>query len=831
MERVTEVRGKAMISPSCSKQIVEAADVQSGLVLKSEVAQAAPEEQPLLVFSHLRWHFVTQRPQHLLIRAARTRKVFFWEEPCRHEVGSSSEFGVKGGVLEFLHVDNNPDVLVIRPHFFEEEDAVAGQRRLLDDFLGARAVRCFDRWYYTPMALAFSNHLRADVTVYDCMDELSAFAGAPPELIEREQELFRIADVVFTGGRSIFEAKRSQHARVHAFPSSIDVQHFAQAQKVNQEPLDQSSIPYPRAGFFGVLDERFDRNLLAEVAALRPQVHFVILGPVVKVDPSLLPQASNIYYLGSKSYSDLPAYLSGWNVALLPFAINDATRFISPTKTPEYLAAGKRVVSTPICDVVADYGKPGLVAIAATAAEFAAAIDSAIAAEGDEAWRTRVQRKLASSSWDQTWKQMNREMDLVRKGRRISSTSSPRQVRALPKTAEKEGECDYVVVGAGFAGAVVAERLASQLNKRVLILDRRPHIGGNTYDFYNEHGILVHKYGPHIFHTSSQKVVDYLSQFTEWRPYEHRVLAEVEGKHLPVPINLDTVNRLYGLELDSEGMEKFLAQRVEKRAEIRSSEDIVLSRVGRDLYEKFFRNYTRKQWGLDPSQLDSSVAGRIPVRFNRDDRYFTDTFQAMPLKGFTHMFERMLDDPRISIQLSTDYREILEEYPEAKVVYTGPIDEFFDYCYGPLPYRSLRFKHETHATERYQPAPVVNYPNEHAYTRVTEFKYLTGQKHEKTSIVYEYPTDKGAPYYPIPRPENAALYEKYKALAEATEDVYFCGRLANYRYFNMDQVVAQALQVFSTILADEAATPTVGRIAVGQSRGVGAADAQAQVAS
>jgi len=360
------------------------------------------------------------------------------------------------------------------------------------------------------------------------------------------------------------------------------------------------------------------------------------------------------------------------------------------------------------------------------------------------------------------------------------------------------------VVGAGFSGAVVAERLASQLGKRVLVIDKRPHIGGNTYDFHNEDGILVHRYGPHIFHTSSQKVVDYLSDFTEWRSYEHRVLARVDGKLLPIPINLDTINGLYDLNLDSAGMQKFLAGRIEARTEIRTSEDIVVSRVGRELYEKFFRNYTRKQWGLDPSELDSSVAGRIPVRFDRDDRYFSDNFQAMPLEGFTRLFERMLSHPNISVLLSTDYRVVRSSYPFLKVVYTGPIDEFFDYRFGPLPYRSLRFEHQTHELVQFQPAAVVNYPNDHDYTRITEFKHLTGQKHEKTSIVYEYPTDDGEPYYPIPRPENAALYERYRALASATAGVYFCGRLANYRYFNMDQVVAQALHMYRNIADDEA---------------------------
>jgi UDP-galactopyranose mutase len=363
---------------------------------------------------------------------------------------------------------------------------------------------------------------------------------------------------------------------------------------------------------------------------------------------------------------------------------------------------------------------------------------------------------------------------------------------------------DYIVAGAGFAGAVVAERLAAGLGKRVLVVDKRPHIAGNAYDYKNEHGILIHLYGPHIFHTQSDKVFNYLSQFTEWRPYEHRVLASVDGQLVPIPINLDTINQLYGLNLDAEGMEKFLAERAEPRDEIRTSEDIVVSKVGRELYEKFFRNYTRKQWGVDPSQLDSCVAGRIPVRFNQDDRYFSDAFQSMPLEGFTRMFERMLAHPNITVMLSTDYRDVLSDYPDAKLVYTGPIDEYFDYRFGKLPYRSLRFEHETHDQENFQPVGVVNYPNDHKYTRITEFKHLTGQENPKTSVVYEYPTSEGEPYYPVPRPENAKLYEKYRELAENTPNVYFCGRLANYKYFNMDQVVAQALHLYRNIAEEEA---------------------------
>jgi len=358
---------------------------------------------------------------------------------------------------------------------------------------------------------------------------------------------------------------------------------------------------------------------------------------------------------------------------------------------------------------------------------------------------------------------------------------------------------DYLIVGAGFAGSVLAERLAAGSNKKVLICDKRPHIGGNAYDHYNDDGILVHKYGPHIFHTNSREVFEYLSRFTEWRSYQHRVLAAVDGQLVPIPINLDTINNLYGLNLTSFQVEEFFSTVAEPREHIRTSEDVVISRVGRELYEKFFRNYTRKQWGLDPSELDASVTARVPTRTNRDDRYFTDTYQAMPKHGYTRMFENMLDHPNIKVMLNCDYREIERLIPYREMIYTGPVDAYFDYCYGRLPYRSLEFKHETHDTEVFQSAPVVNYPNEQLFTRITEFKYLTGQEHKRTSIVYEFPQAEGDPYYPVPRRENAALYARYKQLADAAEGVHFVGRLATYKYYNMDQIVAQALTVFGKI--------------------------------
>jgi UDP-galactopyranose mutase len=358
---------------------------------------------------------------------------------------------------------------------------------------------------------------------------------------------------------------------------------------------------------------------------------------------------------------------------------------------------------------------------------------------------------------------------------------------------------DYLIVGAGFAGSVMAERLAADAGRKVLVVDRRPHIGGNAYDHYDEAGILVHKYGPHIFHTNSREVFEYLSRFTEWRPYQHRVLAWVDGQLLPLPINLDTVNRMYGLHLTSFELAEFFERVAEKRGPVRTSEDVIVSRVGRELYEKFFRNYTRKQWDLDPSELDASVAARVPVRTNRDDRYFTDTYQAMPKHGYTRMFERMLGHPNVKILLNADYREVRAAIPHNEVIYTGPVDEFFEYRFGRLPYRSLEFSFETLNTPRHQPAAVINYPNENLYTRVTEFKYLTGQEHPKTTLVYEYPRATGDPYYPIQRPENAELYRKYQMLAAATAGVHFVGRLATYRYYNMDQVAAQALTLYAKI--------------------------------
>ena len=363
---------------------------------------------------------------------------------------------------------------------------------------------------------------------------------------------------------------------------------------------------------------------------------------------------------------------------------------------------------------------------------------------------------------------------------------------------------DLLVVGAGFSGSVFAER-AAVAGLSVVVLDQRAHIAGNAYDELDSHGVLVHRYGPHIFHTNSDRIFDYLSRFTSWRAYEHRVRSSVNGQLYPFPINRDTLNLLYGVDLDEAGAQAFFEGVREPRESIRTSEDLVLNSVGRDLYEKFFLNYTRKQWGLEPSQLNAGVAARIPVRINTDDRYFTDRFQAMPALGYTAMLRAMLDDPRISVELGVDFHQVRERFRARHIVYTGPVDAYFGYCYGALPYRSLRFEHIHHSgISQFQPVGTVNYPNDHNFTRITEFKHLTGQEHSGTSVVREYPQDEGDPYYPVPCDESEALFRRYEALADRESNVTFVGRLAQYRYYNMDQVVAAALKAAQTLLGTSA---------------------------
>ena len=359
----------------------------------------------LICFSHLRWDFVYQRPQHLLKRCARERRVFFVEEPV-----------FDNGSMRLDVSERDPNLKVVVPHLPEGLRSEIAKTAVLHDMIQRMLVENnihqYLSWYYTPMALDFTRNLKPLAVIYDCMDELSAFKGAPTCLALRERELFQMADLVFTGGQTLYEAKRDQHSSVYAFPSSIDREHFMQARAAVEDPADQRDIPHPRLGFFGVVDERFDVALLDEASRLRPDWHFVIIGPVVKIDPDTLPKRENIHYLGGKSYQDLPAYISGWDVALLLFAQNESTRFISPTKTPEYLAAGKPVVSTPIRDVVYPYGQMGLVRIAKDAREFVAAADDLLQSEANrKPWLANVDEFLAQMSWDETWARMSRLID------------------------------------------------------------------------------------------------------------------------------------------------------------------------------------------------------------------------------------------------------------------------------------------------------------------------------------------------------------------------------------------------------------------------------------
>ncbi len=359
---------------------------------------------------------------------------------------------------------------------------------------------------------------------------------------------------------------------------------------------------------------------------------------------------------------------------------------------------------------------------------------------------------------------------------------------------------NFLIVGAGFSGAVVARELALA-GYSITIIDKRNHIAGNAFDSYDSNGIHIHNYGPHIFHTNSERIFKYLSQFTEWRNYEHRVRSVVDGIEYPFPINRDTINQLYNANFSESEVLFFLDNVRNPINNPRTSEEVVLNSVGRDLYDKFFLNYTKKQWGLDPSELKAGVAARIPVRTNTDDRYFTDTYQAMPAEGYAQMFERMLDHPNIDIQLNTNFFDVRENYKGYHLVYTGPIDAYFNYQFGRLPYRSLDFVHECVNKEWYQSVGTVNYPNDYEFTRITEFKHITGQTNASTSIVREYPKAEGDPYYPIPTERNELLFKQYEYLAKREINVTFVGRLAQYKYYNMDQVVGAALVAAENLIA------------------------------
>ena len=751
----------------------------------------------LICFSHLRWDFVWQRPQHLMSRFADSHRLFFWEEaiPTDHHLP----------YLEF-HAFAGTSVQSVRPRVparWSPEDQARALSGLLDQMMGLTGIHRPILWFYTPMMWPIAAHVDAAAVVYDCMDELSAFRFAPPELAANETALMAAADVVFTGGHSIFEAKAGCHGNIHPFPSSVDTAHFSRARATAQEPADQAVLPGPRLGYYGVIDERLDLGLIAALAAAHPEWTVVMIGPLAKIGPEDLPRAPNIHWLGQRGYDQLPAYLSGWDVALMPFAMNDATRFISPTKTPEYLAGGVQVVSTPVRDVVRHYGELAAVRIASDAAGFVRACETALSARDRSQWREEADRLLADLSWDNTFQHMRAHLDRAVRARLNGGTVVNLPIPPIRRGARKY---DVTICGAGFAGSVLARQFAEASGKRVLLVDRRDHVAGNAFDCLDAAGILIHRYGPHIFHTNSDEVFDWLGRFTEWRPYEHRVLARLGDMSVPMPINRTTLNALYGLDMQSDAeAEAFLARQAQPVAPIRTSRDVVVNAIGTELYETFFQGYTRKQWGLDPSQLDKSVTARVPTRTTTDDRYFTDRHQAMPKDGYTRMFERMLDHPNIEIALGTDFHDLKPADRGALTVYTGPIDAYFGHRFGRLPYRSLRFRHETLDQAWFQPVGVVNFPAEDVpHTRITEYKHLTGQEHARTSISYEYPSAEGDPYYPIPRPENQALFRRYDALAAAEPNVIFAGRLGSYRYYNMDQVVGQALAIHRRLTARQA---------------------------
>ncbi|UYP47985.1 hypothetical protein NEF87_004270 [Candidatus Lokiarchaeum ossiferum] len=360
---------------------------------------------------------------------------------------------------------------------------------------------------------------------------------------------------------------------------------------------------------------------------------------------------------------------------------------------------------------------------------------------------------------------------------------------------------DILIVGAGFTGSVLAERISSKLNKKLLLIDRRDHVGGNSFDYYNDNGVLIHKYGPHYFRTNSDKVFQYLSQFTKWRHVEYRVRTSVDGNLYPIPINRDTINQFFKIHLKNEQQTKEYLNSI--RVEIekpKNSEEIVISKVGKEIYEKFFKNYTFKQWNLYPKDLDPEVCARIPIRINTDDRYFTDEIQAMPVDGYHSLFNRMLKNPKITVKLNTDFKEIKNLDDFKLIIFTGCIDEFFNFKFGRLPYRSLRFEIENHQQEFYQNWSQINYPNDFDYTRIVEIKHVTGQKIPNTTIVKEYPEAEGDPFYPIPRKQNHEIYKKYEDEAKSLKKIIFVGRLAQYKYLNMDQVVANSLELFEKIL-------------------------------
>lgn len=788
--------------------------------LAMSISESDLQSYDLVVFSHLRWDFVTQRPQHLIERFSMSSRVIFVEEPIAYTQENYGE--VKKIVL-------SPNLVVLQPRM-----KLTDYPKLLTPFLQKlqkNAAQAPILWFYSPAFISMVESLDSSLVVYDCMDELSSFKGASPLLITQENSLLQKADLVFTGGKSLYEAKLKKHANVYCFPSSVDQRHFEKALFSNTKvPDEMSKIPSPIVGYYGVLDERLDWELIKSTAQLLPEVSFVFIGPLAKISETDLPREQNLYYLGQKAYEELPNYLKSFSVAFMPFVLNQATTFISPTKTLEFMAAQKPIVSTAIYDVARQYREQVKIISSPTTA--AAAIRAYLSeTPAATAIRSALQNQVVTAtSWDTTAQEMvelmmsalEDRLEVVptesewpslhnRNWSDFSELRSPNvpTITNLPNLPVvwspllSRKPADILIIGAGISGAVLAERYAAS-GKKVLIIEKRDHIAGNCYDYYNEAGILVSKYGAHLFHTNYDDVWKYVKRFGDWYKYEHKVLAKVDGQLVPVPVNIKTVNMLLGTNIrNKKQMKAWLAENQVKNAHPSNGQEAALARVGPILYEKIFKNYTKKQWDKYPEELDASVLNRIPVRSDFDDRYFSDTYQFLPKGGYTKLFKKMLIHPNIQILRNTDYFDVRDDLPEfEKVFYTGPIDQFFDFKFSleeKLEYRSITFVHETLNQEFFQENSVVNYPNDEEFTRIVEYKHITGQKHPQTTIVKEYTSDEGEPYYPVPNPRNQAIYNRYKKEAEKLTNIYFVGRLANYKYFNMDQAFKNALDLFAKL--------------------------------
>lgn len=816
-------------------------------------AACRPDTAPALIcMSHLRWDFVTQRPQHLMDRFARDRRVLFWEEeiPTDHHLP----------YLEF-HAFEGTAVQSIRPRIPDRWPAQARMTALaglFDQMLGLTGIRRPVLWLYTPMMWPVVAHVDAAAVVYDCMDELSSFRFAPPALRALEGRLMEAADLVTAGGWSLWEARRGDHANIHAFPSSVETGHFAAARGALPAPADQACLPGPRLGWYGVIDERLDLGLIAALAAARPDWSIVMIGPVVKIDPASLPRAANLHWLGQKPYEALPAYLAGWDAALMPFALNEATRFISPTKTPEYLAAGCPVVSTPVRDVVRQWGDLEVVHLAAAAPAFVEACAAALAQpRGAGAPWAAADRALAQLSWDTTQRRMAELVDaaVTRRGQGpepvagqadrptrgrtpvlapirekgqthaqmpamvpepaaepapgpraapapdapfaqadaagvarsggspavVSCPQAPRPPGAPPRG--RIGRPDVTVCGAGFAGAVLARQLAERSDCRVLVVDRRDHVGGIAHDEVNPQGLRVPRYGAQLLHMDVPEVVAYLSRFAEWRPCPQPAMVRWGDQTLPLPLPIDRA----APDMPGPDGPAHAAQSVAGMGAPGAAPGVHPAPSDEASCRHLVEAYARKRWGLEPAQLAPEALAALPFHDAPRPR-------AVPRDGYAALFAQLLDHPGIALRTGTDFHDLDGADLGRMIVYTGAIDAYFGHRLGHLPWRGMSFVHEIVPRRRVQPAGIVIHPDAAtAALHVTEHTHLTGQDHPMTAITRETPAEDGEPVYPIPSPANHALLRRYQALARAEAGVVFAGRMGSYADLSLDQVVAQAL--------------------------------------